>query len=54
MPPVPAFYNKPATIADMVDHTVGRMLDAVGVHHDLIPRWGEPQSPQYPTQVKAD
>jgi len=41
MPPVPALYNKPATIADMIDHTVGRTLDAVGLDHDLIQRWGE-------------
>lgn len=45
MPPVPAFYSKPVTIADLVDHTVGRALDAVGIEHDLIARWGEPATP---------
>jgi 4-hydroxy-3-polyprenylbenzoate decarboxylase len=42
MPPVPAFYHKPATVEDLVNHTVGRVLDAVGLEHELIQRWGEP------------
>jgi 4-hydroxy-3-polyprenylbenzoate decarboxylase len=41
LPPVPAFYHKPKTIGDIVDHTVGKVLDALGVPHDLFPRWGE-------------
>lgn len=40
-PPVPAFYHNPRTIADLVDFTVGRMLDMIGIDHDLCPRWGE-------------
>jgi flavin prenyltransferase len=39
MPPMPAFYNKPQTIEDMVRHTVGRALDQLGLDHDLIERW---------------
>jgi len=39
-PPVPAFYNRPATIDEMVDHTVGRVLDLVGVAQSLSPAWG--------------
>jgi polyprenyl P-hydroxybenzoate/phenylacrylic acid decarboxylase-like protein len=39
-PPVPAFYHQPKTIDDIVDHTVGRILDAFGVPSDtLVPRW---------------
>ena len=38
-PPVPAFYNHPRTIEDLVDHTVGRVLDQLGIHLDLMPRW---------------
>ena len=39
-PPVPAFYNRPATINEMVDHTVGRVLDLFGIAHDgLVKRW---------------
>ncbi|PMS38800.1 2,5-furandicarboxylate decarboxylase 2 [Trinickia symbiotica] len=40
MPPVPAFYAHPKTIEDVVDHTVGRILDLFGVEHGEIPqRW---------------
>ena len=39
MPPVPAFYHKPRTIQDIVDHTVGKMLDLFGIEHTLFPRW---------------
>ncbi|TFV95464.1 UbiX family flavin prenyltransferase [Oxalobacteraceae bacterium OM1] len=38
-PPLPGFYQRPQTIADMVDHTVGRVLDLCGVAHALTPRW---------------
>ncbi|HEX9121756.1 MAG TPA: UbiX family flavin prenyltransferase [Actinomycetota bacterium] len=41
MPPVPAFYAKPASLDEMVDHTVGRVLDHFGVPHELVRRWGE-------------
>lgn len=40
-PPVPAFYAKPATLDDMVDHTIGRVLDLFGIDSDLVRRWGE-------------
>lgn len=40
-PPVPAFYSKPRSLEDMVDHTVGRLLDLVGIETDLIRRWKE-------------
>ena len=38
-PPLPGFYNKPASIEEMVDHTVGRVIDLFGVEHALMPRW---------------
>ena len=41
MPPVPAFYMRPQTIDEMVDHTVGRALDAFGLDVPSLPRWGE-------------
>jgi flavin prenyltransferase len=41
MPPLPAFYARPRTLEEMVDHTVGRVLDHFGVEHDLVRRWGE-------------
>ena len=40
-PPVPAFYAKLRSLDDMVDHTVGRALDQLGVEHERIRRWGE-------------
>jgi len=40
-PPVPAFYNRPATIADLVDHSVGKALDLFGIGHQLFRRWKE-------------
>jgi 4-hydroxy-3-polyprenylbenzoate decarboxylase len=39
MPPVPAFYHRPKTIQDIVDHTVGKMLDLIGITHSLYKRW---------------
>jgi 4-hydroxy-3-polyprenylbenzoate decarboxylase len=39
LPPMPAFYNGPQTVADIVDHTVGKILDQFGIEHDLYRRW---------------
>ncbi len=38
-PPVPAFYTKPRTIDDLVDHAVGRVLDLFDIDNDLAKRW---------------
>lgn len=38
-PPLPGFYQRPQTIAEMVDHTVGRVLDLFDLPHQLTPRW---------------
>jgi 4-hydroxy-3-polyprenylbenzoate decarboxylase len=38
-PPVPSFYHRPASIDEMVDHTVSRVLDLFGIEHALAPRW---------------
>lgn len=38
-PPLPGFYQHPQTIAEMVDHTIGRVLDLFAVPHALTPRW---------------
>lgn len=40
-PPLPAFYTKPATIAEMVDQSVGRALDLFGLDWKPVKRWGE-------------
>lgn len=39
LPPMPAFYHRPKTLDDLVDHTVGRVLDRLGLAHDLVPEW---------------
>jgi len=38
-PPVPSFYQHPASIAEMVDHSVGRVLDLFDIPHQLTPEW---------------
>jgi flavin prenyltransferase len=40
-PPVPAFYAKPDTLEDMIDHTVGRVLDLFDIEVGIVRRWGE-------------
>jgi flavin prenyltransferase len=41
MPPVPALYTRPQTIDDIVDHSIGRVLDLFGIDNPLVRRWGE-------------
>jgi polyprenyl P-hydroxybenzoate/phenylacrylic acid decarboxylase-like protein len=39
-PPVPAFYTRPESLDDLVNHTVGRVLDLFGIEHEgLVKRW---------------
>lgn len=42
LPPIPAFYTLPKTVDDIIDHTVGKALDALGVEHSTSPRWQGP------------
>jgi len=39
-PPVPAFYQRPQSIEQMVDHSLARVLDLFGIDNVLAPRWG--------------
>ncbi|MGZ0189470.1 MAG: UbiX family flavin prenyltransferase [Alphaproteobacteria bacterium] len=41
MPPVPAFYAKPQTLDEMIDHSVGRALDLFDIDIGAVRRWGE-------------
>lgn len=40
VPAMPGFYHRPATIEDLVDHVAGKVLDVLGIGHDLFERWG--------------
>jgi 4-hydroxy-3-polyprenylbenzoate decarboxylase len=44
-PPLPAFYAKPQTLAEMVDQSVGRALDLFGLSWSPVKRWGEDLAP---------
>jgi 4-hydroxy-3-polyprenylbenzoate decarboxylase len=39
LPPMPAFYHRPATIMDLIHQSIGKALDQVGVEHELFRRW---------------
>ena len=39
LPPVPGFYHRPATLDDVIDHTVTKILDQFGIDAGLIARW---------------
>jgi 4-hydroxy-3-polyprenylbenzoate decarboxylase len=43
-PPVPAFYAQPKSLDDMIDHTLGRVLDLFGIESGTVRRWRESQT----------
>src|SRR5215831_325983 len=42
LPPVPAFYHQPKTVEDLIDQTVGKILDQFHIEHTLFRRWRTP------------
>jgi 4-hydroxy-3-polyprenylbenzoate decarboxylase len=44
IPAIPSFYHRPATVLDVVDTVVARVLDHLGLEHELCKRWMEPQN----------
>ena len=43
VPPMPAFYHRPKTVDDVINHTVGKVLDMFGIEHNIFERWsGKP------------
>jgi flavin prenyltransferase len=41
-PPLPAFYARPSSLQDMIDHSIGRVLDLFGIDNGLARRWKDP------------
>jgi polyprenyl P-hydroxybenzoate/phenylacrylic acid decarboxylase-like protein len=39
LPALPGFYHKPETIGDLIDHTIGKLLDQFAIEHKLFTRW---------------
>jgi 4-hydroxy-3-polyprenylbenzoate decarboxylase len=39
LPPVPSFYHQPKTIEDIINQTIGKVFDYMGIEHDLFKRW---------------
>jgi flavin prenyltransferase len=44
MPPVPAFYHQPKSVEDIVDHTLDRVLDLIGIDNPAAYRWNPEQT----------
>lgn len=44
-PPVPAFYARPASLDQMIEHTIGRVLDLFGLEAGVVRRWGKHEQP---------
>ncbi len=40
LPPMPSFYHGPKSIEDIIDQSIGKVLDQLGIEHDLFRRWG--------------
>lgn len=53
MPPVPAFYSRPHTIDDIVEHTAARALDLLGLHVTELTRWSGRRGPARPVADAA-
>jgi polyprenyl P-hydroxybenzoate/phenylacrylic acid decarboxylase-like protein len=46
LPPMPAFYQRPSSVEDVLAHLSGKVLDQFGIEHDVYPRWHGPVVPR--------
>jgi hypothetical protein len=55
MPPMPAFYHRPSSLEDVIDQTVNRTLDMLGIEleSDLFPRWQGPREKDRPARSRC-
>ncbi|NOX35450.1 MAG: UbiX family flavin prenyltransferase [Deltaproteobacteria bacterium] len=54
IPPVPAFYHHPKTIDDIINQSVGKVLDYIGIDHDLFKRWDNFEMDKLAKKSKID
>ena len=52
-PPMPAFYNRPQTIDDLINHSVGRVLDLFGIDTGAVRRWEGATTPATEPEPRA-
>jgi polyprenyl P-hydroxybenzoate/phenylacrylic acid decarboxylase-like protein len=53
LPPMPAFYQRPSSVEDVLAHLSGKVLDQFGIEHDISPRWHGPAPAVQPVVVKG-
>jgi len=51
LPPMPAFYHRPKQLDEIVDHTLARVLDRLGLPHTLVPEWPGTKPPGPPSSA---
>jgi flavin prenyltransferase len=53
LPPIPAFYSRPQTVDDIVNHSVGKALDQFQISHSLLKRWKDEPAPVAPASQRS-
>jgi polyprenyl P-hydroxybenzoate/phenylacrylic acid decarboxylase-like protein len=53
LPPMPAFYQRPSSVEDVLAHLSGKVLDQFGIEHDVYPRWHGPVPAVQPVEGAA-
>ncbi|HJO62950.1 MAG: UbiX family flavin prenyltransferase [Nitrospinaceae bacterium] len=56
LPPIPSFYHMPKTIDDIIDQTIGKIFDYIGIEHELFRRWNgyEPKDCTGKNEIKDE